>query len=40
MESERKHGLPTEPVPVFAYVGSSKNLKDLKDFVRRAAGST
>jgi len=28
---ERKHGLSTEPVPVSAYVGSSKNLKDLKD---------
>ena len=27
----RKHGLSTEPVPVSAYVGSSKNLKDLKD---------
>jgi len=26
----RKHGLSTEPVPVSAYVGSSKNLKDLK----------
>jgi hypothetical protein len=31
MWSERKHGLSTEPVPVSAYVGSSKNLKDLKD---------
>ena len=28
---ERKHGLSTEQVPVSAYVGSSKNLKDLKD---------
>jgi len=27
---ERKHGLSTEQVPVSAYVGSSKNLKDLK----------
>ena len=26
----RKHGLSTEPFPVSAYVGSSKNLKDLK----------
>jgi len=25
------HGLSTEPVPVSAYVRSSKNLKDLKD---------
>jgi len=25
------HGLSTEPVPVSAYVGSSKNLKDLND---------
>ena len=25
-----RHGLSTEPVPVSAYVGSSKNLKDLK----------
>ena len=31
MRSERKHGLSTEQVPVSAYVGSSKNLKDLKD---------
>jgi hypothetical protein len=31
MWSKRKHGLFTEPVPVSAYVGSSKNLKDLKD---------
>jgi len=30
MWSERKHGLSTEQVPVSAYVGSSKNLKDLK----------
>ena len=27
----RKHGLSTEQVPVSAYVGSSKNLKDLKE---------
>ena len=26
----RTHGLSTEQVPVSAYVGSSKNLKDLK----------
>jgi len=26
----RKHGLSTEQFPVSAYVGSSKNLKDLK----------
>ena len=31
MWSERKHGLSTEQVPVSAYVGNSKNLKDLKD---------
>ena len=39
MVVERKHGLSTEPVPVSAYVGSSKNLKDLKDGgrVRRRA---
>ena len=30
MCSERWHGLSTEPVPASAYVGSSKNLKDLK----------
>ena len=30
MCSERKHGLSTEQFPVSAYVGSSKNLKDLK----------
>ena len=30
MASERKHGFPAEPVQVSAYVGSSKNLKDLK----------
>ena len=30
MWSERKHGLSTEQFPVSAYVGSSKNLKDLK----------
>ena len=28
--TERKHGLSTEQVPVSAYVGSSKNLKDLE----------
>ena len=27
----RKHGLFTEQFPVFAYAGSSKNLKDLKE---------
>ena len=27
----RKHGLSTEQFPVSAYVGSSKNLKDLKE---------
>ena len=32
---ERKHGLSTEQVPVSAYVGSSKNLKDLKVQLRR-----
>ena len=26
-----KHGLSTEPVPVSAYVGSWKDLTDLKD---------
>ena len=31
LSSKSKHGLSTEPVPVSAYVGSSKNLKDLKD---------
>jgi hypothetical protein len=34
--SERKHGLSTEQVPVSAYVGSSKNIKDLKDPPSRA----
>ncbi len=29
------HGLSAEPVPVSAYVGSSKNLKDLKDSGRK-----
>ena len=29
--NERKHGLSTEQFPVSAYVGSSKNLKDLKN---------
>ena len=28
---QRKHGLSTEPVPASVYVGSSKNLKDLKE---------
>jgi len=32
------HGLSTEQVPVSAYVGSSKNLKDLKDQRVRGAG--
>ena len=31
---ERKHGLSTEQFPVSAYVGSSKNLKNLKDAER------
>ena len=30
MRSEMKHGLSAEPVPVSAYGGSYKNLKDLK----------
>ena len=30
LSSDRKHGLSTEPVPVSPYVGSSKNLRDLK----------
>jgi hypothetical protein len=30
MRSERKLGLSTEQFPVSAYVGRSKNLKDLK----------
>ena len=30
MGSERKHGFHAEPVPVSAYVGRSKSLKDLK----------
>jgi len=29
-QAERKHGLSTEQFPVSAYVGISKNLKDLK----------
>ena len=29
--AERKHGLSTEPFPVSAYGGSSKNLQDLKN---------
>ena len=28
---ERKHGLSTEQFPVSAYIGSLKNLKNLKD---------
>jgi len=31
LATQRKHGLSTEQFPVSAYVGSSKNLKDLKD---------
>jgi len=31
MQDERKHGFSTEQFPVSAYVGSSQNLKDLKD---------
>jgi len=31
IQASRKHGLSTEQFPVSAYVGSSKNLKDLKD---------
>ena len=31
MRSERKHGISTEQSPVSAYLGSSKNLKDLMD---------
>ena len=34
--SERKHGLSTEQVPVFAYVGSAKDLKDLKRLLNSA----
>ena len=30
MISDRRHGFSAGPVPVSAYVGSSKNLKDLK----------
>ena len=30
LRTSRKHGLSTEKFPVSAYVGSSKNLKDLK----------
>jgi len=29
------HGFSAEPVSVSAYVGSSKNLKDLKDVCRK-----
>ena len=32
-------GLSTEPVPVSAFVGSSKNLKDLKDLKSRSLGN-
>ena len=35
MRSGRKHGLSTEQYPVSAYVGSSKNLKDLKIATRK-----
>ena len=35
MWSERKHGLFTEQVPVSEYVGSLKNIKDLKGFCVR-----
>ena len=35
VSKERKHGLYTEQFPVSAYVGSSKNLKDLKDNISR-----
>ena len=31
MRSERKQGLAAEYVPVSAYDGISKNIKDLKD---------
>ena len=31
LRSERKHGFSADQAPVSAYVGSSKNLKDLKD---------
>jgi len=31
LKRRSKHGLSTEQFPVSAYVGSSKNLKDLKD---------
>jgi len=30
-ETLRKHGLSTEQFPVSAYIGCSKNLKDLKE---------
>ena len=30
MRSERKHGHSTEQFPASAYIGCSKNLKDLK----------
>jgi hypothetical protein len=36
LRSERKHGLSTEQFPVSAYIGSSKNLKDLTDLFSRA----
>ena len=32
---EKKHGLSTEPFPVSAYAGSSKNLKDTEGLVMR-----
>ena len=36
---EKKQSLPAGYVPVSAYVGSSKNLKDLKDCVSKGAFS-
>ena len=38
MGSEKTHGLSTGQVPVSAYVGSSKNLEDLKDHRPRLPG--
>ena len=35
MLSERKHGLSREQFPVFAYVGSWKNLKDPKNAIQK-----
>ena len=37
--SERKHGFSAEPVPVSAYVGSSKSLKELKKLAAEAGPS-